>query len=188
MGTSLVVPAGADVGGDFKTIPLCRKADQTGCAIAYASFRETSPPPADSLFGRPRTPMPGMASACVNPASLSGGEGPLHAYLPSGVESIAPGGQEPGPWVEGKVVSTPFVSVPGMLTARCVSTPEFNYLSVHVDPDAPGPRTHTLIGDVVVGGRVQALWGLHLIDANLAMGNLVDIVRQQARAWTATHN
>jgi hypothetical protein len=188
MGTNLVVPQGADVGGDFKHIPLCHADTQTGCAIAYASFRETSPPPSDSLFGRPRTPMPGMASACVNPADLAGGEGPLHAYLPAGAESIAPGMPQPGPWVEGKIVSTPFVSVPGLLTARCVSTPEFNYLAIHINVDPASPRTHTLVGDVVVGGQVQANWGLHLIDANLAMGNLVDILRRQGQAWIAAQD
>jgi hypothetical protein len=30
---------------------------------------------------------------------------------------------------------------------------------------------------------VNASWGLHLIDVNLAMGNLVDVVGQQARAY-----
>jgi hypothetical protein len=183
MGTNLAVPRGADKGGDFKTIPLCHSPAQLGCAIAYASFRETSPPPANSLFGRLRTPSPGLAAACVNPASLAGGEGPLHSYLPSGAESIAPGAQTPGPWVAGKTVNTPFVSVPGLLTARCVSTPEFNYLSVHINADPASPRTSELIGDVVVGGQAQTNWGLHLIDANLAMGNLVDIVRQEAAAW-----
>ncbi len=185
MGTNLPVPAGRDVGGDFKAIALCRAPGQLGCVIAYASFRETSPPPADSLFGRPRTPMPGMASACVNPANLAGGEGPLHSYFPSGAESIAPGGQQPAPWVAGKTVSTPFVSTPGLLAATCVSTPEFNYLSIHINADPKSPRTSQLIGDVVIGGQVQKNWGLHLIDANLAMGNLVDIVRQEGAAWVA---
>jgi hypothetical protein len=183
MGTNLPVPAGRDVGGDFKAIPLCRTPDQLGCVIAYASFRETSPPPADSLFGRPRTPMPGMAAACVNPANLAGGEGPLHSYFPAGAESIAPGAQQPAPWVEGKTVSTPFVSTPGLLIATCVSTPSFNYLSVHINADPKSPRSNQLIGDVVIGGQVQTNWGLHLIDANLAMGNLVDIVRQESAAW-----
>ena len=185
MGTNLPVPAGADAGGAFKSVPLCHSPTQLGCAIAYASFRETSPPPSDSLFGRPRAPMPGMISACVDPASLAGGEGPLHGYFPSGPRSIAPGGQEPPVWVTGKSVSTPFVSVPGLLTARCVSTPEFNYLAVHINADPDSPRTSQLIGDVVVGGQVQKNWGLHLIDANLAMGNLVDIVRQVGAAWVA---
>ncbi len=185
MGTNLVVPTGKDVGGDFKTMPLCHSASQLGCAIAFASFRETSPPPANSLFGRPRTPAPGMASACVNPANLSGGEGPLHSYLASGADSIAPGAQTPKPWVAGATVSTPFVSVPGLLTARCASTPEFNYLSVHINKDPASPRNQELIGDVLIGGEVQANWGLHLIDANMTIGNLVDIVRQEGAAWTA---
>jgi Protein of unknown function (DUF3089) len=185
MGTNLPVPAGPNLVGAFKSVPLCHDARQLGCAIAYASFRETSPPPPDSLFGRPRTPMPGMISACVNPASLGGGAGPLHSYFPSGAESIAPGAQQPAPWVAGKTVSTPFVSTPGLLTASCVSTPEFNYLSVHIDADPASPRSGQLIGDVVVGGQVQKNWGLHLIDANLAMGNLVDIVRQEGAAWVA---
>jgi hypothetical protein len=32
---------------------------------------------------------------------------------------------------------------------------------------------------------VLANWGLHLIDVNLAMGNLVDIVGRQAKTWRA---
>jgi hypothetical protein len=190
MGTSLAVPTGRDVGGAFKSVPLCHDAKQLGCVIAYASFRETSPPPPDSFFGRPRTsfggePQAGMAAACVNPANLAGGPGPLHGYFASGSESIVPDAQQPGPWVAGKTVDTPFVSTPGLLTATCVSTPEFNYLSVHINADPASPRSNQLIGDVVIGGQVQKNWGLHLIDANLAMGNLVDIVRQEGAAWVA---
>ena len=37
----------------------------------------------------------------------------------------------------------------------------------------------------MANGQVNASWGLHLIDVNLAMGNLLDIVSQQARAFTA---
>jgi hypothetical protein len=188
MGTNLVVPQGADVGGDFKSVPLCRRLGQTGCAIAYASFRETSPPPPNSLFGRPRTPAPGMVSACVNPANLAGGPGALESYFPNrAADSIAPGGQTPPPWVRGARIDTPFVTLPGFLTATCVSSPEFNYLSIHIDADPAGPRTSTLIGDVVIAGEVQKNWGLHLIDANLAIGNLTDIVRRQGAAWTAAH-
>ena len=45
------------------------------------------------------------------------------------------------------------------------------------------PRTDDITGDLVANGQVLTDWGLHLIDVNLAMGNLVDIVGQQARAW-----
>ena len=187
MGTNLVVPQGADVGGDFKTIPLCHAPNQVGCAIAFASFRETNPPPSDSLFGRPRTPLPGMVSACVNPANLGGRAGPLKAYFPAKADSIAPGAAPSVDWVKGKTISTPFVAVPGLLTARCVSSPEFNYLAIHVNADPASPRTSEIAGDVIVGGQILRNWGLHLIDANLTMGNLVDIVRQEGEAWTARH-
>jgi hypothetical protein len=187
MGTSLVVPKGADVGGDFKSVPLCHAASQTGCAIAYASFRDTSPPPENSRFGRPRTPAPDGAAACVNPASLSGGPGALHSYFATDGDLVTERSEHPSPWLEGKTIATPFVSVPGLLTAACVSTPEFNYLAIHVNSDQPGPRAHDIPGDVVVMGHILKDWGLHLIDANLAMGNLVDIVHAEGAAWVAGH-
>ncbi|HEY1561654.1 MAG TPA: DUF3089 domain-containing protein [Caulobacteraceae bacterium] len=187
MGARLAVPDGKDVGGDFKSIPLCHSDTQTGCAIAYASFRETSPPPANSRFGKPNTPGAGFVAACVNPASLSGGEGELHSYMASGTSMIAPGQQPPPDWSKGVTITTPFVSLPGMLWAKCESSDGFNYLGIAIRPDETGGRTRDINGDVVFGGHVMPDWGLHLIDANLAMGNLVSLVRDEGRAWVATH-
>ena len=59
----------------------------------------------------------------------------------------------------------------------------FSYLEVHVNAVAADPRTDDITGDVVANGQVNPAWGLHLIDANLAMGNLVDIVGAEGRAW-----
>jgi hypothetical protein len=185
MGTSLAVPKGADVGGDFKHIALCRAAGQVGCVITYASYRDTIPPPDDSRFGKPRTAGDDLVAACANPANLAGGEGELHSYLASGNVAIAAATLAPAPWVKGKTVTTPFVSVPGLLTARCASTPTKNYLAIHVNADPASPRVGDIVGDIVIGGQVQKDWGLHLIDANLAMGNLVSIVGQEATAWSA---
>lgn len=181
LGTSLPVPKGKDVGGAFKQIPVCHSASQTGCVIAYASFRSNVPPPPNSRFGRVREE--GMAAACANPAALGGGSGTLHSYLASGGPGIG-SSAEPRPWVTPpQVISTPFVSVPGLLTAQCVSNGNGSYLEITVHGNPADPRTDDIVGDVVVGGQVQADWGLHLIDVNLAMGNLVDIVRQQSRAY-----
>ena len=33
--------------------------------------------------------------------------------------------------------------------------------------------------------RPQANWGLHLVDVNLTMGNLIDIVGKQSKAYLA---
>lgn len=182
IGTTLPVEKGKDV-GTFKSIPLCRSADQTGCVIAYASFRDTVPPPPTSLFGRPREGAD-MEAACVNPANLSGGKGELKAYLAAGRTMIS--GQGAPVWAKGKTVDTPFVAVPGLLTAECVNKDGFNYLSVHIDADPADPRADDIAGDVPgADGKVNAGWGLHLIDVNLAMGNLLDIVEAQSKAWLA---
>jgi hypothetical protein len=87
------------------------------------------------------------------------------------------------PWAKGKTIDTPFVSVPGMLTAECMSTSDGSYLAITVHGDANSPRVDDICGDVVLDGKVQPDWGLHLIDANLAMGNLIDIVSAETKSY-----
>jgi hypothetical protein len=180
IGSNVAVPKGKDVGGAFKNIPLCRSTDQTGCVVSYASFRSNVPPPSNSLFGR--VPGQDMTAACVNPAALKGGKAELHSYLSN--TPAAATMPEPLPWVNPpKKIDTPFVSTPGLLTGECVERDGFSYLSVHVNADPNDPRTDDITGDVVRNGQVAAEWGLHLIDMNVAMGNLVSLVGSQAKAY-----
>jgi len=185
LGASLPVPKGKDVGGAFQHMPLCHTADQTGCVITYASFRANIPPPANAYFGKVTDE--GMISACTNPAALAGGSGELHAYLRTHGSGLASGAEvAPGAWVKGgDPVNTHFVSVPGMLTAECVANAHGSYLAITVHSDPAGPRASDITGDIVIGGQVRANWGLHLIDVNLAMGNLIDIVGQESKAYLA---
>jgi hypothetical protein len=183
-GTRLGVPAGKDVGGDFQHVALCHSASDVGCVIAFASFRATSPPPANSLFGR--VPQAGWEAACVNPAALGGGSGAVHAYLASAGRGLG-NSLEPKPWASGKTVETPFVSLPGMLTAECAHNDVGTYLAITVHGDPADPRIDDIPGDVVVGGAVQQNWGLHLIDMNLFMGNFQDIVKTETRAYLRRH-
>jgi DUF3089 family protein len=183
LGTTLAVPRGKDVGGAFKHVPLCRSASQTGCVITYASFRSTIPPPANTLFGKVADP--DMVAACTNPAALGGGAGELHAYLSTTGSTIVRT-MPPKPWVTpDRPIATPWVSVPGMLTARCTTNENATYLEVTVHADPSGPRVTDITGDLMGGTQILANWGLHLIDVNLALGNLVDIVGRQAKAWVA---
>jgi len=178
LGSSGVTTPSADetLGGTFTHIPVCTSNDQFGCVVQFASFRNTVPPPDNSLFGRPR--QGGGRSVCTNPANLAGGEGELHAYLRNSPESPA--------WLTPpEAIDTPFVSVPGLLSARCVDERGFSYLSVTVNGDTADPRTDDIAGDVMAGGAPVPGWGLHLIDVHLAMGNLIDLVRDQAAAWAA---
>src|SRR5262249_47148557 len=95
LGTTVAVPKGKDVGGTFKSMPLCHAATQTGCVMVYASFRSTVPPPANTLFGK--VPEPEMVAACTNPAALGGGSGALHSYL-STTGTLLVGTTPPKPW------------------------------------------------------------------------------------------
>jgi hypothetical protein len=172
LGTNVAVPKGKDVGGAFKNLPLCRAANQTGCVISYVSFRSTIPPPEGSRFGRVADA--GMEAACTNPAALGGGRAPLHAYLSTATHE----------WVSPPMkIATPFVVVPRMLTAECVSNDKGSYLEITVNANPKDARADDIPGDVMAGGKPNPSWGLHLIDVHAAMGDLVEIVGQQARAF-----
>ena len=183
-GATIPVARGKDIGGKFQHVPLCHSASQTGCFIAYSSFRSTIPPPANTRFGK--VPDANMTAACANPAALGGGSGELHAYLSSDGQSIV-SKTPPKPWVRpDRPIDTPWVSVPGLLTARCTTNENAAYLEITVHGDPAGARTDDIVGDLGTPGQIAADWGLHLVDVNLAMGNLVDIVGQQAKAWRAS--
>ncbi|KAB7648873.1 DUF3089 domain-containing protein [Polymorphobacter fuscus] len=182
-GTNLLVPAGKDVGGDLASTPLCRGTRQTGCVVTWVSFRAGKTPPADSRFGR--SPKPGMDVACVNPAAPAGGSAPLTALLPAGpaiVDNAAP----QAPWAKGLAVTTPFVTLPGLLRGACTAVDGANVLAVAVNAAPGSPRTDSIGGDVVAGGRVVESWGLHLIDVNVALGDLVALAHHQGQAWRAS--
>ena len=82
-------------------------------------------------------------------------------------------------------MTTPFVKVPGLISAECVNSGGFSYLAVTVNADPKDPRTDTIVGDVVANGTVLKDWGLHLLDMPVAMGNLVELAGTQAAAWRA---
>ena len=175
LGATPYVAQGRDVGGSFRTVPLCRSAGQTGCVIAYSAFRSTAHPPENSLFGRP--PEPGMSVACTNPAALGGGSGELHAYL-SGSGNTIVGARPAAAWVAGgPAIETPFVSAPGLLSAECTTRELATFLEVTVQGDPSDPRVDN------IGGDLTPQWGLHLVDMNVGMGNLVDILREQGAGW-----
>jgi hypothetical protein len=174
LGSNVAVPKGKDVGGAFKHMPLCRADTQTGCVVTYVSFRSTVPPPEDSRFGRVQGE--GMEAGCTNPAALGGGSAPLRAHLSTGTYRWSAAAEK---------IETPFVSVPGLLTARCVSNDRGSYLEISVHGDGQDPRADDIPGDVMAAGKPNPTWGLHLIDVHAAMGDLVALVGRQASAYTS---
>jgi Protein of unknown function (DUF3089) len=173
LGFDVEVPEGKDVGGTFRTIPLCRAARQSGCVVAYETFPANSPPPDDSRFTRPETP--GMEIACTDPATLAGGR--LDPILATQSNLLGESPVDPGWAAFVKPLETPFVSLSGIASGHCAGGPKTSYLSVSINaPLAPGAWPPTLPGDLVVDGRFLRGWGWHLIDVNVAMGNLIDFV------------
>jgi len=182
-GHNLLVPQGADVGGDLKSTPLCRSATQTGCALSWVTFRDTMPVPPASLFGRPPATAPaGMAAACTNPAALAGGRAPLRPLMVNRT-GIVDSGNPPPKWAKGRNIYTPFVALPGLLTGECMTRENANVLSVGINADPADPRTDTINGDVMIGGQIVPTWGLHLIDMQVVMEDLVTLAGQQGAAW-----
>lgn len=178
LGTTVQVPPGSDVGGTFQHMPLCTSSHQNQCIIVYATFRDRVPPSANSRFGRNGQ---GTQAACTNPALLAKGSNEAHAYL-----SAAPGSRTTtAAWTRStKAVDTPFASVPGLLTTDCVSTETHTYLRLNVNADAADPRTDDIGGDIFTAeGSADASWGLHLIDVNVGMGDLLTLVDRQAAAY-----
>ncbi len=187
VGGNVTVPRGKDVGGDFTHIPACERATETGCVIAYSSFDMT--PPADSFFGRIGTSISAASGLggstsrdlevlCTNPAALGGGSGVLQAYFPSQGARGSASSSSTGPPNAKKTVSTPWVTYPGLYQARCEDVAGANVLMVDVKDNAPDPRP-------VVSDVLGPKWGLHPYDVNLALGNLVGLVRSESSAWRA---
>ncbi len=181
-GTNLVVPQGKDVGGDLTAMPLCHASSDTGCVLAWVSYRDGKVPPMDARFGR--TTAPGMAVACTNPAALAGGRAPLRMLLPT-ASNIVDNASGQSPWARGAVVTTPFVALPGLLSGECVDSDGAQRLAIRTDADPADARTDSIGGDVMFGGKIVESWGLHLIDVNAVLGDLVALAEAQGQAWRA---
>jgi hypothetical protein len=184
LGGNVAVPAGRDVGGDFTNVPACRRRTQTGCVVAFSTFNET--PPADSIFGRTNggfNRVRGAAAAkaeilCVSPAALRGGSAPVHAYFPAHTDlGILTSALPPGSLA---AVPTLWATFPGLYRAECKHENGASYLQVD-EQRSPADTRPALVNSL------GPTWGLHLVDANIAVGDQVALVAAQARAWAAKH-
>jgi hypothetical protein len=172
LGGNVQVPTGRVVGGTFRNIPACGVASQTGCVIAYSSFG--SPPPANSLFGRAGRGVSSLSGqggvgsqqvVCVNPVTFSARVGRLQPFFWSATTRTP-----------GVRVVTPWVTFPGLYTAQCRRSDGASWLQVTATPVPGDPRP-------TVSASLGPLWGYHLDDVNLALGNLVTDVGLEEAAY-----
>jgi hypothetical protein len=174
LGGNVLVKKGSTSGGDFKHIPACRSTTQLHCVVAFSTF--DAPVPANSLFGR--SPVKRDRVLCTNPAALGGGSGTLDSILPTApftpsstlaVGIALLGVTLPSPHTE-------WIRFHGSYTGRCSSANGANVLQITPKHGAQTPHPSP-----------DATWGLHLLDANVALGNLVDLVRSEGVAFAHSH-
>lgn len=177
-GFNLLVPQGKTVGGSLKKTPICTTASQTGCVIAWTSFRERNAPPAGALFGIATEP--GMTVACVNPAAPGSTDWRrLDSYWVANSQIPVPGG--PIVWSSEGKSPAPYVHTPGLASGRCVSDGQRGYFSIRTNADPADKRTDRIGGEVGIAGMFIPGWGMHLADMSLVQGDLVRRVGQIAR-------
>ncbi len=172
LGGNVLVPKGKTEGGTFKNVPTCQVIAQTHCVIAYSSFLKE--PPEGANFGRVGSPRLGGTITpeeikndevvCVNPSVFLQGNfaGPMLRY-----ESTSPFPGLLGTYVKGAKGSTPWVSMPGQYTGQCDRTSAATWLQLTEDSSADQrEKIEEVLGP---------LWGTHLEDVNVALGNLVGV-------------
>lgn len=161
--SAMLIGTSVEVSGEngFQNVDACQDATDTSCVVSYASFAAGEPPPTNSLFGKPRTGE--GTSLCSNPAALDDDSAaPLSSYYLAGHAPDAP------------QVGTPWIHYNGLVTGACTTDGTFNWLEI----------TNTSTTDDALpddlGGRLTPEWGLHLMDVNLAQGDLIELVRTQS--------
>jgi hypothetical protein len=169
-GFNVLVPQGKLVGGTFKKTQLCSRPGETGCIIAWSSFREKNAPPQGAMFGY--SDQPGMTVACVNPA-LPGSTDwvTLDSYWFTRTTLPVPGG--PIKWSSEGQPPTPYVRTEGLVSAKCVNDGPRGYLSIRTNHSAGEKWTDHIGGEVAVFGMFLPGWGMHLADVAEAEGDLV---------------
>jgi hypothetical protein len=118
-------------------------------------------------------PPPNSAVLCALPGTHR-----LATVLPS--QPFAPatviGGASSGIGYAKFTVKTPWVEFPHAYTGGCVVSNGAHVLEIKAQPGAP--TLHPI---------PDPTWGLHLTDANIALGNLVNTVAAEIKAFFKRH-
>jgi hypothetical protein len=156
-------PSGWMTASTFQNIPICATAGETGCVIAYSSFDVAAPPGANALFGA-------SGAACVNPGDITGNSSVLlsGSYFPMHVNNSL----LDTPWSPPAGITTPFVLFPDKFSAQCVFG-TYNYLEIMMQADQRTTPPYR-------NSNIESQFGLHLVDYNLPLEDLINEVELQA--------
>jgi len=175
----LAMPIGGDVevlagdtrGGTAKNIPVCTRPDETGCIVAYRTYAAGERVEPDRW-----APPAGHETVCVDPSIADRAPAAPTHRLDGATFAVWPELRGFMRGIEG--VDTPFVVLRDFYGVRCVRGPGgFAYLEVSAAPPPGDTRT----SPVELRHRRFRLGnlGLHILDMQLAQGDLVDMVARR---------
>jgi hypothetical protein len=152
-------------------IPECSSPGQTGCVVAYSSFDVTSPPGSNTLFGKAPS---GQQTDCTEPGALAGNDGGVYggSYFPTHIANALLRPSTPTP-----DAGTAFVLYRDAFQGQCINQTGLSYLQI-TDLVKPGDPRGTPPYQSVSAASLG--FGLHLVDWNLPMQELITIVSRQA--------
>lgn len=190
LGGHIVVPTGRPDGGGsdpkatFQHVPACQHAADTGCVVAYSSYKPGGQvPSSDADLVRVANDTTHQV-LCVNPAALLTGADrtPLDTVM---YTRKLVGGNDLNPYGHisslGQSLTVPdyptgFARYYGTLTGQCKQATDSNGSVSWLDITG---------GDNLVGPPQANFYGLHAVDFNLTDGDLKELIARQATAWTA---
>jgi hypothetical protein len=181
LGGQPYAPPGERFGGAFKNVPACTERGETGCVIAFNSFAKESPPTPNSIFAHVSTllanePVDVNGQVfCTEPAALAGNTGRYTgSYFALKLNSPQFGapGEIPG-------IDTPFVLYRDLFRGTCVQANGLSYLEVSSEPQPGDARALPAYRNSLL----ESLgFGMHLVDYNLPLDDLIEAVTLQAAA------
>ncbi|MBS2538049.1 DUF3089 domain-containing protein [Catenulispora sp. NF23] len=175
---------GTDAGATFQHIGLCSNDTRFGCVVAYSSYDEPAgqAPGATAVFGRPTAA--GYQIACTNPHALLTGaapdsQQPLDTYLPSRQlvdgNALNPSGNLGlvGAGYTLPDVPAGFAHFRGELLGQCRNQDGASWLQL------------TDLGGLLPTSTQTSDLGTHVVDYNVALGDLTALAARQAADWAA---
>jgi hypothetical protein len=176
IGGGVTVAAGQNRGASFQNIPTCASSADTGCVVHYRSFAKEVPPAGVSAAGS-ATLTPGVELACTEPGRLSGNTG---NYRGSYIATRAVLSQTFTNDLGGTLptgVNAPFLIYRDMFKGECKTANGINYLEISVAKTADDTRSTPPYRSSIVESVGS---GMHLMDFNLPIDDLIDLVSKQA--------
>jgi hypothetical protein len=184
------VTGGGDPASTFQHLPLCEPAAVSvpiGCVVAYSSYEVPSggTPPSGSLAANLD---PGHRIACVNPTAVLAGltsdaETVLQPILPTrGLvrgHAVAPNGALTHLLTGYTLPTDPtgYRASPGALSGRCAFAG---------NADANSSWLQIIDHEGLLPDTSGSALGLHVVDANVDLGDLRALLAAQAGRWAAT--